>query len=77
MFQMAIDLMIDLDNQKAYLKRIVQNDSHKKLPPPIFDLFLETLIETAKRNDTKKDWTNEVEDAWRNMKNAVMAFIET
>lgn len=75
MFQMAMDLMIDLDNHKEFMKRIIQNDNHKKFPAPLFDLFLETLIETAQQNESKKDWTSEVETEWRNMKDAVMAFI--
>ena len=75
MFQMGMDILIDLDSQKDLLKRVILSDSHRNFPPSVFDVFLETLIETAQHNEVPKNWTAEVENAWRRMKNEAMDFI--
>ncbi|HRI60068.1 MAG TPA: protein kinase, partial [Saprospiraceae bacterium] len=51
MLQMAVDVLIDLDSKAADLQKIISSEHHRGYPPELFGTFLETLIETVKKND--------------------------
>jgi serine/threonine protein kinase len=58
MLQMAIDLLIDVDNKAAYLKKIMSpenpaNNKHGKYQETDFRHFLDTLLKTVEKNDPK------------------------
>ena len=75
MLQMAIDVLLDLDQRKDYLVRLVHSDnkSHSKYALPDFEKFLDTLVKTVKKYD--QDWDNTVAKAWTEIKEKAMTVI--
>lgn len=76
MLQMAVDLMIDIDNRREYFEKLVgsQNKKHGKYSTKTFENFIDTLIETVKT--TEEDfWTDTVKEAWDKVKNDTMDVI--
>ncbi len=63
MLQMAIDVLLDIDNRKDQLTRILDKEKHRKYTLPEFEVFIDTLIDTVRRNDplfdshTALEWT--------------------
>ena len=56
MFQMSIDLLIDIDEKQDLLTALITNDHHKSYAMDNFDAFIDTLLAIIKNNDP--DWEN-------------------
>ena len=54
MFQMSIDVLIDIDEKQDLLTALMTNDHHKSYAMDNFDVFINTLLEVIKNNDA--DW---------------------
>lgn len=75
MLQMAVDVLIDLDSKADYLEKIVGDERHRQYPPALFGTFLETLIETLKKN-APTPWNDETADAWEQLRQKSLTTIE-
>ena len=61
MLQMAVDLLIDIDQKKPLLHTLLSSDKHKGYTINHFDVFIETLLKVISNNDplwfsTQSDW---------------------
>jgi serine/threonine protein kinase len=56
MMQMAVDILIDIDEKQPLLTALMSNDKHKSYALDTFDVFIDTLLETLKNNDA--EWDN-------------------
>lgn len=76
MLQMAVDVLLDLDNRKEYLSRLVgsQHSKHGKYSVADFDVFLRTFIDTVREND-RPFWSDELEAAWQGIYEQAMAVV--
>ena len=62
MMQMAVDILIDIDQKQPLLTALMSNDKHKNYALDTFDVFIDTLLETLKNNDV--EW-HSVELDWQ------------
>jgi serine/threonine protein kinase len=75
MLQMAIDVLLDIDEKGALLKNIAGSTQHSKYQSADFALFLEVLVETLQKNDP--EWQENISDAWKIICEKAMAIIES
>jgi serine/threonine protein kinase len=75
MFQMAANVLIDLEHKKHLLHQITGDKRHRGYDLATFERFLDTFIETARKTD-HKNWNSTLEQAWNDMKQAVLAEIQ-
>ena len=73
MMQMAVDILIDLDEKKDLLKNLLTNDKHKGYSLTQFDSFLDTLLDIISKNDP--EWEDVKED-WQTLKDKTIAQIK-
>jgi hypothetical protein len=57
------------------LEKIVGDERHRHYSPALFGTFLETLIETLKKN-APIPWNDETADAWEQLRQKSLATIE-
>lgn len=76
MLQMAVDLMIDIDNRMDYFEKLVgsSNNKHRRYSVEMFEHFIDTLIETVQITE-EEFWTDTVKEAWTKVRNQTIAFI--
>lgn len=76
MLQMAVDILLDLDNRKEYLARLVgsQHSKHGKYKMQDFEVFLKTFIDTVREND-QPFWSDELESAWQGIYERAMEVV--
>ncbi len=55
MMQMAVDILIDIDEKQPLLTTLMSSDKHKSYALDTFDVFIDTLLETLKNNDAQWD----------------------
>ena len=51
MMQMAVDLLIDIDEKKPQLNALMKNENHQNFPLTLFEDFIDILLEVVKEND--------------------------
>ena len=73
MFQMSIDLLIDIDEKQDLLTALMTNDHHKSYAMDNFDVFINTLLEVIKNNDA--DW-EKVQLEWQLLREKTIKTIE-
>ena len=62
MMQMAVDILIDIEEKHPLLTALMSSDKHKSYALDTFDVFIDTLLETLKNNDV--EW-NSVQLDWQ------------
>ncbi len=75
MLQMAMDVLLDLDNKGQLLAKMVQPaaKSHANYQIADFKMFLDALIGTVKKHDVY--WDEVVEKAWLEVRDGAMEII--
>lgn len=73
MFQMSIDVLIDIDEKQDLLTTLMTNDHHKSYAMDNFDVFINTLLEVIKNNDV--DW-EKVQLEWQLLREKTIKTIE-
>jgi hypothetical protein len=73
MLQMAIDVLIDMDEKRPLLNALMTNTQHQSYTFKKFEDFIGTLIETIKANDPQ--WTS-VESAWEVLRDKTITAIQ-
>jgi serine/threonine protein kinase len=72
MMQMAVDLLIDIDEKKTILMALLTNEKHQSYTLDHFDVFIDTILEVIAKND--KQWAA-TELEWRQLKEKTLAVI--
>lgn len=72
MLQMAVDVLLDLDNKAHLLAKMVKSDSksHANYGTGDFKMFLDTLVETVQKHDPY--WNEAVEQVWLDVRDEAM-----
>ncbi len=83
MFQMAVDVLIDIDVKAELLQQMIGGKSagdkpnhHAQYGLPFFKDFLDTLIITARKNDARL-WSPDIESAWQAVRDKSLTVIES
>jgi serine/threonine protein kinase len=76
MLQMAIDLLLDLDQRSEHFVELVhpKNAKHGGFSPHDYERFLDTLIDTIRLND-QLHWNDGLEQGWREVREKAMKLI--
>jgi len=75
MLKLALEALLDFDSNTMHLQRIINNEKHHHYTFAQFATFLETFIETVKKNDPTP-WNAETADAWENLRQKLLTAIE-
>jgi serine/threonine protein kinase len=76
MLQMAVDILIDIDEKRPLLDALMKNEKHaryKDNKDSQFEVFIDTLIETIAKNDPQ--WTS-VQSAWQVLRDKTIMAIQ-
>lgn len=75
MLQLSIDILLDLDNKKEYLQKLVDPAAsrHGKYSVEDFGVFLDAFIETVRKND--RLWDDHLAQQWQDLRNRTLALI--
>lgn len=77
MLQMTVDLLLDMDSRGEYFEKLVNpsNAAHRHFSIADFQIFIDTLIETIRLNDSEH-WTDLLEKDWQEVRNQALSSIE-
>jgi len=75
MLQLAIDVLIDIDEKQAILRNIIHSGQHMQYSLTEYSRFFDVLIRLAQQHD-QRAWTSELEVAWQAIKGKAMAVIQ-
>lgn len=75
MLQMAMDVLIDLDQKEALFRQILSNGKHQPFDAPAYERFLDTFIALARKYD-HKNWSPATEQAWKGMRDKAMVVVK-
>lgn len=75
MLQMAVDMLLNLEEEKARFVELVQpsNKHHAPFQYSDFEIFINTLVETVRNSD--RSWDDTVAEAWEEVCNQSLALI--
>ena len=73
MLQLAVDVLLDLESRKSQLVNILGRGPHQKYGTADFESFLDTLLETVRRNDPLFD--EQIAADWERVKENAMEVI--
>lgn len=73
MLQMAIDILLDIDDKQDLLLNLVNNAKHTKFEPAYFATFLDALLETLQKNDPQ--WNAEIAEEWGSIRDKTIGVI--
>jgi serine/threonine protein kinase len=78
MLQMAVDVLIDFDARKTYLYEMMrpENARHGALNVADFEVFLDALLETIAKNDSKYLSTQGLDASWRDVRDRTISYIQ-
>jgi serine/threonine protein kinase len=71
--QMAVDLLIDIDEKQSLLTALMQDKKHQSYALSHFDVFIDTLLETIKNNDVH--WA-QIEPEWMILREKTIKIIQ-
>lgn len=74
MLQMAVDVILDIDEKRDWLVRLLHQPNHSPYKPDDFEMFLDTLLETVQQNDTRH-WDEALAAEWKGLRDKTMAII--
>lgn len=75
MLQMAVDVLLDIDEKGDLLKSIAGSNNHSKYQTADFSLFLDVLIATIQKNDPQ--WTESEAEEWKTIREKALTLLET
>lgn len=75
MLQMAMDVLIDLDQKEALFRQILAQGKHQQFDAPAYERFLDVFIALAKKND-HKHWDETTAHAWKDMRDRAMVVVK-
>ncbi len=75
MLQLAIDVLIDVEEKQELLRNIIRSGSHLQYSLAEYNRFFEVLIRVAKNHDTRA-WNTALEQDWERVKSKALTIIE-
>ncbi|MCC6281227.1 MAG: protein kinase [Saprospiraceae bacterium] len=74
MLQMAMDVLIDLDQKEDLFRNILENGKHQRFDVAAYERFMDVFIGLAQKTDHKK-WDEATEKAWMEMRDKALAVV--
>lgn len=74
MLQMAVDVILDIDEKREWFVRLLRQPMHRPYTAADFEVFLDTLLETVQQNDARY-WDEALAAAWQTLRDKAMAIV--
>ena len=74
MLQMAVDVILDIDEKREWFVRLLRQPMHNPYTAADFEVFLDTLLETIQQNDARY-WDEALAAAWQTLRDKAMAIV--
>lgn len=75
MLQMAVDLLLDIDEKRDWFVKLLKQPTHSSYTAADFEIFLDTFIETVRQNDIRS-WDETLAGEWQLLRDKAMALVQ-